>query len=165
MAAVLAVASGPACGAWPAGGSLAMDGRFDDALIGLAEKHKGIEDILYTVMSFYERHTDLFHTQEGDDQKGWPEGKAEETFRKQFNFFQGRYLSRAQPHLLAPRRGGSGDGGQLERTQDPSEGHTATGSVSSTASAVPGGAAASAAGARVEDAAAAGTGPPVAATG
>ncbi|CAK0899442.1 unnamed protein product, partial [Prorocentrum cordatum] len=149
MAAVLAVASGPACGAWPAGGSLAMDGRFDDALIGLAEKHKGIEDILYTVMSFYERHTDLFHTQEGDDQKGWPEGKAEETFRKQFNFFQGRYLSRAQPHLLAPRRGGSGDGG----------------SVSSTASAVPGGAAASAAGARVEDAAAAGTGPPVAATG
>jgi len=77
------------------------DGRFDDLLLGMAQKHRGIEDLLYTVMSFYERRTDLFHVKEGDSKKGFAPGHAEEALRKQFRHFQGRYLQRAQPHLIA----------------------------------------------------------------
>jgi len=66
-----------------------------------AQKHKGIEDLLYSFMSFFERRTDLFHVKEGDDTTGFDEGKSEEMLRKHFSTFQARYLSRAQPHLLA----------------------------------------------------------------
>ena len=53
-----------------------MDGRFvgapslaagrceDDLLLGLAQKHKGIEDLLHTLMTFLERQSDLFHVKE-----------------------------------------------------------------------------------------------------
>mmetsp|Transcript_56277 Transcript_56277/g.101173 ORF Transcript_56277/g.101173 Transcript_56277/m.101173 type:complete len:217 (-) Transcript_56277:35-685(-) len=79
-----------------------MDGRFDELLLGLAQKHKGIEDLLYTLMTFLERRTDLFHVKEGEsDKKGFKEGEAEKMLKKQFNNFQARYLARAQPHLLA----------------------------------------------------------------
>mmetsp|Transcript_117774 Transcript_117774/g.328053 ORF Transcript_117774/g.328053 Transcript_117774/m.328053 type:complete len:260 (-) Transcript_117774:97-876(-) len=80
-----------------------MDGRFDELLLGMAQKHRGIEDLLYSIMSFFERHTDLFHVKEGDDRKGFEQGKAEEMLRRQFQGFQGRYLSRAQSHLLVQR--------------------------------------------------------------
>ncbi|CAL1169940.1 unnamed protein product [Cladocopium goreaui] len=79
-----------------------MDGRFDDLLLGLAQKHKGIEDLLHTLMTFLERQSDLFHVKESDgDAKGFKEGEAEKMLRKQFSEFQARYLARAQPHLLA----------------------------------------------------------------
>ena len=78
-----------------------MDGRFDDLLLGLAQKHKGIEDLLHTLMTFMERQSDLFHVKEGESSKGFKEGEAEKMLRKQFNEFQARYLARAQPHLLA----------------------------------------------------------------
>jgi len=82
-----------------------MDGRFDDLLLGMAQKHKGIEDLLYSFMSFFERRTDLFHLKEGDETKGFEEGKSEEMLRKHFSTFQARYLSRAQPHLLVQQHG------------------------------------------------------------
>lgn len=86
-----------------------MDGRFDDLLLGMAQKHKGIEDLWYTIMSFYERHTDIFHVKDRlDSPKGFKAGQAEEFFRKQFNHFQARYLERAQPHLLVRRGPQSG---------------------------------------------------------
>ncbi|CAE7715293.1 unnamed protein product [Symbiodinium pilosum] len=79
-----------------------MDGRFDELLLGLAQKHKGIEDLLHTLMTFMERRTDLFHVKEGDgDSKGFKLGEAEKMLKKQFSEFQARYLARAQPHLLA----------------------------------------------------------------
>lgn len=79
-----------------------MDGRFDELLLGLAQKHQGIEALWYTIMSFYERRTDLFHIKEtADDPKGFKPGGAEDMLRKQFSHFQARYLERAQPHLLA----------------------------------------------------------------
>jgi len=81
-----------------------MDGKFDEMLLGLAQKHRGIEDLLYTIMSFYERRTDMFHIKENDDEKkGFKPGKAEEMLHKQFNTFQARYLERAQPHLIIRR--------------------------------------------------------------
>lgn len=83
-----------------------MDGRFDELLLGMAQKHRGIEDLMYTIMSFYERRTDLFHVKEGDEKKGFEEGKAEEMLRNQFRGYQARYLSRAQPHLLMQRPAG-----------------------------------------------------------
>lgn len=85
-----------------------MDGRFDEMLLGLAQKHKGIEDFWYTLMNFYERNTDLFHVKDSlEDKKGFKAGEAEDMVRKQFNHFQARYLERAQPHLLM-RRGKDG---------------------------------------------------------
>lgn len=77
------------------------DGRFDELLLGMAQKHKGIEDLLYTIMSFYERRTDFFHVQEEGSSKGRAAGKAEESFKQQFRAMQKRYLERAQPHLIA----------------------------------------------------------------
>lgn len=82
-----------------------MDGRFDELLLGLAQKHEGIDALWYTLMSFYERRTDLFHVKETvDDKKGFKPGEAEDMFRRQFAHFQARYLERAQPHLLAHNR-------------------------------------------------------------
>lgn len=86
------------------------DGRFDDMLLGLAQKHKGIEDLMYTILSFFERRTDIFHTKESpDDKTGYAAGKAEEALKKQFRMLQQRYLERAQPHLIyrPPPRGAS----------------------------------------------------------
>lgn len=78
-----------------------MDGRYDDMLLGLAQKHKGIEDLMHTLMGFFERRTDLFHVKDSpDDPKGYAEGHAEETVKKQFRVLQQRYLERAQPHLI-----------------------------------------------------------------
>lgn len=83
---------------------VAMDGRFDDMLLGLAQKHRGIEDLMFTVLSFFERRTDLLHIKASpDDKKGYLEGKAREAIRGQFRHFQTRYLQRAQPHLIYQR--------------------------------------------------------------
>lgn len=91
-----------------------MDGRFDEMILGLAQKHKGIEDLMYTLMSFFERRTDLFHQKESaEDKKGYDAGKAEESVRKQFRILQQRYLERAQPHLIyrPPARDGKAPAG------------------------------------------------------
>mmetsp|Transcript_51828 Transcript_51828/g.116870 ORF Transcript_51828/g.116870 Transcript_51828/m.116870 type:complete len:369 (+) Transcript_51828:119-1225(+) len=77
------------------------DGSFDDLLLGLAQRHKGIEDLLYSILSFFERRTDFFHIMEGPEGKmGFQPGVAEKMLLKQFRHFQYRYLERAQPHLL-----------------------------------------------------------------
>eukprot|EP00435_Cladocopium_sp_Y103_P030014 s3720_g7.t1 len=78
----------------------------DDLLLGLAQKHKGIEDLLHTLMTFLERQIrfvprqgDEWNFEEKDgDAKGF---KAEKMLLNQFSEFQARYLARAQPHLLA----------------------------------------------------------------
>lgn len=108
-----------------------MDGRFDDLLLGMAQKHKGIEDLLYSFMSFFERRTDLFHVKEGDDAKGFEDGKSEEMLRKHFSTFQARYLSRAQAHLLVPQSGlrepvssGQGSSSAQIKNSDGSSGGT-----------------------------------------
>ncbi|CAE8727047.1 unnamed protein product [Polarella glacialis] len=113
------------------------DGRFDEMLLGMAQKHKGIEDLMYTLMSFLERRTDLLHVKaaasasapaDEKKEKGFEEGAAEEMLRKQFNQFQGRYLARAQPHLLAPPR----TGGE-QRAITPSASPSSSSSVSAPA--------------------------------
>mmetsp|Transcript_51159 Transcript_51159/g.121589 ORF Transcript_51159/g.121589 Transcript_51159/m.121589 type:complete len:369 (-) Transcript_51159:98-1204(-) len=77
------------------------DGSFDDLLLGLAQRHKGIEDLLYSILSFFERRTDFFHIMEGPEGKmGFQPGVAEKMMLKHFRHFQYRYLERAQPHLL-----------------------------------------------------------------
>lgn len=74
---------------------------FDDLLLGMAQRHKGIEDLLYSILSFFERRTDLYHTMEHKEEKmGFPPGVAEQMMIRQFRTLQRRYMSRAQPHLL-----------------------------------------------------------------
>jgi hypothetical protein len=77
------------------------DGQFDSLLLGMAQKHKGIEDLLYSILSFFERRTDYFHVMETpQDRMGFMPGAAEAMIMKQFDHFQTRYLTRAQAHLL-----------------------------------------------------------------
>lgn len=74
---------------------------FDDLLLGMAQRHKGIEDLMYSIMSFFERRTDLYHTMETkEDKMGFPPGVAEQMLVRQFRTLQRRYMARAQPHLL-----------------------------------------------------------------
>mmetsp|Transcript_80089 Transcript_80089/g.179229 ORF Transcript_80089/g.179229 Transcript_80089/m.179229 type:complete len:361 (-) Transcript_80089:70-1152(-) len=77
------------------------DGRFDDLLLGLASKHKDVEELSHSVLSFFERRTDLFHVMEtGNERMGFMPGVAEKMFFKHFHFFQHKYWSRTQPHIL-----------------------------------------------------------------
>mmetsp|Transcript_35748 Transcript_35748/g.98528 ORF Transcript_35748/g.98528 Transcript_35748/m.98528 type:complete len:350 (-) Transcript_35748:41-1090(-) len=77
------------------------DGRFDDLLLGLASKHKNVEELSYSILSFFERRTDLFHVMESSDEgMGFMPGVAEKMLFKHFGFFQQRYFSRAQPQFL-----------------------------------------------------------------
>lgn len=99
------------------------DGRFDDLLLNLARQHKSVEDINYSILSFFERRTDLFHVMErSDDRIGFGPGAAEAMFFKHFHHFQQRYRARAQPHLLRP----PGDGPPCE--SPPAAGDAAAGS-------------------------------------
>lgn len=78
------------------------DGRFDDLLLGIAQRHKNSEELMYSILSFFERRTDLFHVMEASDERmGFPPGTAEKMFFKQFHYFQQRYLERCQPELVA----------------------------------------------------------------
>lgn len=77
------------------------DGRFDDLLLGLASKHKNVEELSLAILSFFERRTDLFHVMESPDERmGFAPGVAERMVIKHFHFFQHKYWSRAQPHVL-----------------------------------------------------------------
>jgi len=93
------------------------DGRFDDLLMGLASKHKNVEELSYSVLSFFERRTDLFHVMETPQERmGFAPGQAETMVMKQFRFFQNKHIARAQPHLLGGDGASSasdagGDGG------------------------------------------------------
>jgi hypothetical protein len=79
------------------------DGRFDDLLLAFAKKHKNVEELSNSVLSFFERRTDLFHVMETPtDRMGFRPGVAEKMTMKHFRFFQARYLDRCQPHLLGP---------------------------------------------------------------
>eukprot|EP00933_Yihiella_yeosuensis_P028241 TRINITY_DN22063_c0_g1_i1.p1 TRINITY_DN22063_c0_g1~~TRINITY_DN22063_c0_g1_i1.p1 ORF type:complete len:246 (-),score=42.40 TRINITY_DN22063_c0_g1_i1:106-798(-) len=111
-----------------------MDGRFDELLLGMAQKHRGIDDVLNTLMCFMERRTDLFHVKEGEDDKsGFKDGEAEKMLRKQFAHFQERYLRRAQPHLIAPPRGSRA----ALSTASPTQGSDPTASSSSSSAGYP----------------------------
>jgi len=80
---------------------MADDGRFDDLLLAMARKHDSVEDLSYSVLSFFERRTDLFHIMETrEDRMGFLPGNAENMFFKHFHFFQHKYLGRVQPHVL-----------------------------------------------------------------
>eukprot|EP00928_Gymnodinium_smaydae_P046766 TRINITY_DN31183_c0_g1_i1.p1 TRINITY_DN31183_c0_g1~~TRINITY_DN31183_c0_g1_i1.p1 ORF type:complete len:392 (-),score=122.17 TRINITY_DN31183_c0_g1_i1:216-1391(-) len=89
------------------------DGRFDDLLLGMASKHKNVEELSYSILSFFERRTDLFHVMESPTEPmGFGPGVAEKMVMKQFGFFQARYFARAQPYFLGgtaePEPDGSG---------------------------------------------------------
>lgn len=110
-----------------------MDGRFDDMLLGLAQKHKGIEDLMYTLMSFFDRRTDLFHVKESlEDKKGYEAGHAEKAVKEQFRVLQQRYLERSQPHLIyrPPSRAAAAPAAAL---QDAGGSSGSTGETGSTA--------------------------------
>jgi len=77
------------------------DGRFDDVLLAMAQKHKDVEDLSYSILSFFQRRTDLFHVMETrEDRMGFMPGVAEKMVFKHFQFFQHKYLGRVQPHIL-----------------------------------------------------------------
>lgn len=93
------------------------DGRFDDLLLRLASKHDGIEELSHSILSFFERRTDLFHVMESPDERmGFMPGVAERMFFKHFHFFQHRYWSRLQPQILdqvaARSRAAAGEAGE-----------------------------------------------------
>eukprot|EP00397_Hematodinium_sp_SG-2012_P023153 GEMP01024036.1.p1 GENE.GEMP01024036.1~~GEMP01024036.1.p1 ORF type:complete len:269 (+),score=61.59 GEMP01024036.1:91-897(+) len=71
------------------------DGMFDEMLLGLAQRHDGIDGVLHTLFSFFERRTDLFHVMESKDGKmGFPKAHAEEMVLRAFRTFQLRYDER-----------------------------------------------------------------------
>lgn len=87
------------------------DGKFDDLLLGLASKHKNVEELSYSVLSFFERRTDLFHVMETpQDRMGFQAGAAEQMLLKHFRFFQRRHIERCQPHLVYSGGDGAGTG-------------------------------------------------------
>eukprot|EP00927_Polykrikos_kofoidii_P061186 TRINITY_DN56052_c0_g1_i1.p1 TRINITY_DN56052_c0_g1~~TRINITY_DN56052_c0_g1_i1.p1 ORF type:complete len:370 (-),score=75.03 TRINITY_DN56052_c0_g1_i1:150-1259(-) len=86
------------------------DGRFDDLLLGLAKQHKDVEELNYSILSFFERRTDLFHVMEtSQDRMGFAPGAAEKMLMKQFRFFQHKHIAQNQPHLLGDRSAASGE--------------------------------------------------------
>eukprot|EP00931_Biecheleriopsis_adriatica_P088746 TRINITY_DN62996_c0_g1_i1.p1 TRINITY_DN62996_c0_g1~~TRINITY_DN62996_c0_g1_i1.p1 ORF type:complete len:344 (+),score=98.27 TRINITY_DN62996_c0_g1_i1:48-1079(+) len=77
------------------------DGRFDDLLMNMAKKHSNVEELTFSLLSFFERRTDLFHVMEtADARMGFGPGNAEKMLLKHFHFCQQRYLAQHQPHLL-----------------------------------------------------------------
>eukprot|EP00405_Crypthecodinium_cohnii_P037740 CAMPEP_0206536264 /NCGR_PEP_ID=MMETSP0325_2-20121206/6649_1 /ASSEMBLY_ACC=CAM_ASM_000347 /TAXON_ID=2866 /ORGANISM="Crypthecodinium cohnii, Strain Seligo" /LENGTH=334 /DNA_ID=CAMNT_0054033449 /DNA_START=53 /DNA_END=1053 /DNA_ORIENTATION=+ len=77
------------------------DGQFDDALLAMAQQHKSIEDLSYSVLSFFERRTDLFHVMETpQDRMGFKPGAAEKMVLKHFKYFQHKHMAREQPEML-----------------------------------------------------------------
>ncbi len=57
----------------------------DEVLLGLAQHHNGIGDLLGTIFSFFERRTDLFHIMEEERARmGFPAGHAEQMVRDAF---------------------------------------------------------------------------------
>jgi len=77
------------------------DGRFDNLLMGVASKHKNVEELNYSILSFFERRTDLFHIMEtSSDRMGFGPGVAEKMVMKHFRHCQEKYFARCQPHLL-----------------------------------------------------------------
>lgn len=86
------------------------DGRFDDLLLAVAQRHKNSAEMLDSLLSFFERRTDLFHIMETPtDRMGFRPRVAEDMVAKQFRFFQHRYMDRAQPHLLRRALGVEGE--------------------------------------------------------
>jgi len=81
--------------------SIMAEGRFDDLLLGLASRHGNSEELMYSILSFFERRTDLFHVMETPNERmGFMPGMAEKMFFNQFDHFQQKYTERAQPELL-----------------------------------------------------------------
>lgn len=113
------------------------DGKFDDLLLGLASKHKNVEELSYSVLSFFERRTDLFHVMEtSQDRMGFQAGAAEKMVLKHFRFFQRRYIDRCQPHLVhQPAEGGGAGTGEPPSagSGEPPDVPEESGSSSSTA--------------------------------
>eukprot|EP00930_Biecheleria_cincta_P067963 TRINITY_DN5495_c0_g1_i1.p1 TRINITY_DN5495_c0_g1~~TRINITY_DN5495_c0_g1_i1.p1 ORF type:complete len:366 (-),score=88.52 TRINITY_DN5495_c0_g1_i1:56-1153(-) len=77
------------------------DGRFDDLLMAMAKKHSNVEELTFSLLSFFERRTDLFHVMEtNQDRMGFAPGAADKMLFKHFDFCQKRYMAQHQPHLL-----------------------------------------------------------------
>jgi len=92
------------------------DGRFDDLLLGIARKHKNSEELMFSILSFFERRTDLFHVMETpQDRMGFRAGQAQNMFFNLFEHSQKEYQTREQPHLL-PGRADSGNAAAEEVT-------------------------------------------------
>jgi|Transcript_121662 hypothetical protein len=78
------------------------EGRFDDLLLGMAQKHKNSEELMFSLLSFFERRTDLFHVMETpQDRMGFRAGQAEDMFFNLFHHFEKKYQEREQPELLS----------------------------------------------------------------
>lgn len=77
------------------------DGRFDDLLMAMAKKHSNVEELTFSLLSFFERRTDLFHVMEtSQDRMGFAPGAADKMLFKHFDFCEKRYMAQNQPHLL-----------------------------------------------------------------
>lgn len=120
------------------------DGRFDDLLVNMARKHSNVEELTWSLLSFFERRTDLFHVMEtSSDRMGFGPGMAEKMLFKHFNFCQQRYLAKHQPHLLhepdeepvASGAAAAAAPGTTAETAVP--GHTTSATAASAASASP----------------------------
>lgn len=71
---------------------------FDELLLGMAQRHNGIEHLMESIFSFFERRTDLFHVMLKDDDKmGFPPGIAEKMVLNQFKKQKRRYYERTRP--------------------------------------------------------------------
>lgn len=77
------------------------DGRFDDLLMAMAKKHSNVEELSFSLLSFFERRTDLFHVMEtNQDRMGFAPGAADKMLFKHFDFCEKRYMAQHQAHLL-----------------------------------------------------------------
>eukprot|EP00435_Cladocopium_sp_Y103_P017612 s1381_g4.t1 len=79
------------------------DGRFDDLLVNMARKHSNVEELTWSLLSFFERRTDLFHVMEtSSDRMGFGPGMAEKMLFKHFHFCSGVCVI-MKAHRFSPR--------------------------------------------------------------
>ena len=83
-----------------------VNNTFDEILLTLAERHKGVDDLLQTIFSFFERKTDLFDVMKTPtDAKGFPDQAAEKLVLRIFKEQQAIHAKRidaVKPQPKAP---------------------------------------------------------------
>lgn len=68
---------------------MSSDGAFDNVLLRFAQSHDNVEQMIFSMLSFFERRTDLFHVMETpQDKMGFMPGVAEQMLLNLFRHFQ-----------------------------------------------------------------------------
>eukprot|EP00811_Abedinium_folium_P001883 NODE_11726_length_1268_cov_9.448729.p1 GENE.NODE_11726_length_1268_cov_9.448729~~NODE_11726_length_1268_cov_9.448729.p1 ORF type:complete len:333 (-),score=97.56 NODE_11726_length_1268_cov_9.448729:270-1184(-) len=93
------------------------DGEFDDLLMGLARGHNNVEELMISILSFFERRTDLFHVMEHPDEKmGFAPGHSEKMLMNLFDHFQKLHLgpdeAEPEPGPVADAKAASRESGE-----------------------------------------------------